>query len=91
MNDLEKQVFKKLIQWTIKEVNEKFSNSGCNDLDEKVLNFSNDEKQIALNYLNYFSQENEKIYSELTYDFQVPRIIIAMLKMYFDDKDKEIK
>lgn len=90
MTDLEKQVFKKLTQWVLKEVNEKFSNSGCNDLDEKVLNLTTDEKQIALAYLEMVDKEEdnrmypaENIYA----DYQVSIIISAMLKMYFDDKD----
>lgn len=87
MNELEKQVFKKLLDWCLNELSNEFSSRGCNDLDEKVLKLSNDEKQIAVNYLNYFTEEPVEMHSKITSDFQVPVIIKGFLKMYFSDKE----
>jgi len=82
MNEQEKATFKKLASWVVGELSEELSCRGCNDIDEKSLNLTSEEREIAIKYLNHNSAEDE--YKEnINADFFVNDIVSNMLDVFF--------
>lgn len=84
MNELEKNVFRKSIEFILSEVSVLFSNANSNDLNEEVLKLTKEEREVALKFLNVNCQDD--ITENLNYDFHIPIIIKNMMKEYFKEE-----
>jgi len=88
MNELEKKVFSKLVGWVIGELGEELSCRGCNDFDEKILNLTPEEKEIALKFANYNNADDD--YSQSLFaDFIVNNAAANMLRVFFGEANNE--
>ncbi len=80
MNEIQKQTFKKLIAWTLSELNTASANKGCNDLDVKDLKLTEPEKEIMLAFVNSNLADDDSV-TEIHSDFHVTIALKNMVEV----------